>query len=202
MLEARNLTKRRGDHRLFEHLSFQVDAGTALILRGPNGVGKTTLLRVLCGLTLPEEGEIRWNGETRPLGLRGLVAYAAHQPALNMDLTVRQNLAFYAHISRSGDDWRRWLTALELERCADLEVRRLSAGQRRRAGIARVLMSGLQVWLLDEPFANLDSAGRALVNEHVAGHLASGGIAVIAAHDQMLASHSRAATLMMSVPDA
>jgi heme exporter protein A len=201
MLEASSLSVRRGHNRLFEHLSFRVEAGAALILRGANGAGKTTLLRVLCGLTLPEEGEIRWNGERRPQRLRGLVAYAAHQPGLNMDLTVRQNLAFYAHMSRAGERWQHWLAALDLERCAELEVRRLSAGQRRRAGLTRVLMSGMPLWLLDEPFANLDSAGRQLVEGHLNTHLSSGGLAVIAAHDDMLLSHGRAATLMMHAPD-
>lgn len=200
MLEASNLTVWRGHHCLFRRLSLTVGDGRALILRGPNGAGKTTMLRVLCGLTVPEEGEVRWNGERCSGGLRGIAAYAAHQPGLNVDLTVRQNLRFYARLGATADDWQRWLAALGLDRCADLEVRRLSAGQRRRAAIARVLMSGLPVWLLDEPFTNLDRVGRLLVEERLESHLASGGTAVIAAHDELLASSTRTATLTMGAP--
>ena len=186
MLEACRLTLWRGHNCLFEQLSFSVSGGNALILRGPNGSGKTTLLRVLCGLTLPEQGEIRWDGEQRSTGLRGMVAYSGHQPGLNADLTVRQNLAFYARISGRGNDWQGLLPALGIEDCADLEVRHLSAGQKRRAAIARVLMSGATVWLLDEPFTNLDSGGRRVVEDHIGAHLSAGGLAVIAAHDDIL----------------
>ena len=197
MLEAQELTLWRGHTRLFERLTFRVSKGTALILRGPNGAGKTTLLRVLCGLTRPEEGEVSWNGKSCPSALRGLVAYGGHQPALNLDLTVRQNLMFYARLSRGEAAMQGLIGAFGLDRRADLEVRHLSAGQKRRAGIARVLMSGAPVWLLDEPFTNLDAAGRQLVEERIGAHLNSGGLAVIAAHDNMLVADGRSATLVM-----
>src|SRR5512134_1151982 len=119
LLEANGLTLWRGDTRLFESLSFGVAAGRALVLRGPNGAGKTTLLRVLCGLTRPEEGTVSWNGTVRSDALRGRVAYSGHQPALNADLTVRQNLAFYATIQASAG-WSRLLQPLDLEPCADI----------------------------------------------------------------------------------
>jgi len=197
MLEASNLTLWRGHTLLFEQLSFRVQAGAALFLRGPNGVGKTSLLRVLCGLTRPEEGEISWHGQRQQDGLRGLVAYSGHQPGLNVDLTVRRNLTFYARLSRSKEDWQSLLGALGLDRRADLEVRNLSAGQKRRAGMARVLMSGAPVWLLDEPFTNLDTAGRRLIEDYIGAHLAAGGLAVVAAHDEMRLPDDRSADLML-----
>jgi heme exporter protein A len=201
MLEARGLTLWRGHNCLFERLKFRVTSGTALILRGPNGSGKTTLLRVLCGLTRPEAGELFWDGKLLADGLRGMVAYSGHQPGLNADLTVQQNLAFYARLSRNVEGWRHLVPALGLERRTDLEVRYLSAGQKRRAGIARVLMSSAPAWLLDEPFTNLDSAGRRVVEDHIGTHLSAGGLAIIAAHEDMLASDRRASTLTMDGPD-
>ncbi len=202
MLEARELTLWRGPNCLFERLSFSLGTGTALVLRGPNGSGKTSLLRVLCGLTLPEEGVISWAGEHRPDGLRGLVAYCGHQPGLNADLTIRQNLRFYARIGKVGREWQSLLPALGIAQRADLAVRHLSAGQKRRAAIARVLMSDAPVWLLDEPFANLDSEGRRVVEDHIGGHLSSGGLAVIAAHDEILVADTRTSTLVLGGMDA
>jgi len=197
MLEASNLTLWRGHTLLFKQLFFRVQSGAALFLRGPNGAGKTSLLRVLCGLTRPEEGTISWNAVRQPDGLRGLVAYSGHQPGLNIDLTVRQNLMFYARLSRGARDWPSVVAALGLERCADLEVRHLSAGQKRRAAMARVLLSEAPVWLLDEPFTNLDSAGRRLIEELICAHLASGGMAIVAAHDAMRVPDERSSILMM-----
>lgn len=197
MLEASNLTLWRGHTLLFEQLSFRVQSGSALFLRGPNGAGKTSLLRVLCGLTRPEEGHISWNAVQQPDGLRGLVAYSGHQPGLNIDLTVRQNLTFYARLSHVERDWPSVVAALGLDRCADLEVRHLSAGQKRRAAMARVLLSGAPLWLLDEPFTNLDSAGRRFIEELICAHLASGGIAIVAAHDAMRVPDERSTNLIM-----
>lgn len=185
LLEARGLTVWRGDHRLFEDLGFAVAAGVAVALRGPNGAGKTTLLRVLCGFTRPEAGTVRWDGQERPDALRGLAAYGGHQPALNLDLTVAQNLGFYARLPGNDPDWETPARLLGLERCRDLEVRHLSAGQRRRAGLVRVLLGRHRAWLLDEPLTNLDRAGRDLVRQRLARHLEQGGLAVIASHDEL-----------------
>lgn len=199
MLEARNLTLWRGDACLFESLSLRVSPGGALILRGPNGAGKTTLLRVLCGLTRPEEGDVFWEGKAGVARLRGLVAYGGHLPALNADLTVTQNLDFYGRLPGASRDWRNLVAVLGLDRCRDLEVRHLSAGQKRRAGLARVLMSGAPAWLLDEPFTNLDAGGRRLVEDRIGAHLGSGGIAVVAAHDDIRLPGNAVETLMLGV---
>lgn len=198
MLEAERLTVWRGHARLFAGLSFHVPPGRALLLRGANGAGKTTLLRVLCGLTRPEEGHVKWNGEVRPGGLRGLVAYGGHQPALNADLTVRQNLAFYAALQGDHAAWAGLLAPLGLARCESLEVRQLSAGQKRRAGLARVLMSAAPVWLLDEPLTNLDVAGRGYIEERIRAHLQANGIAVIAVHEDIRLGDERTDSLVLA----
>lgn len=197
MLQVQNLTLWRGTTCLFERLSFRIPVGSALVLRGPNGAGKTTLLRVLCGLTRPQDGEILWEGQEGVSRLRGLVAYGGHQPALNADLTVTQNLVFYARLAEGTGNWGNLVATLGLGRCSDLEVRHLSAGQKRRAGLARVLMSGMPLWLLDEPFTNLDTDGRRLVEQRIDAHLATGGIAVVAAHDAIHLAGARVETLTL-----
>jgi heme exporter protein A len=185
MLEASELTLWRGHTCLFDQLSFRLAPGRALIVRGPNGSGKTTLLRVLCGLTRAESGTVAWNGEVQQHALRGRAAYSGHQSALNADLTVRQNLDFYAALQGVGRGaWEALLGPLALAQCADLEVRHLSAGQKRRAALVRVLIAAAPAWILDEPMTNLDAEGRGFVEERVARHLAAGGLAVIAAHDE------------------
>jgi heme exporter protein A len=195
MLQASNLTLWRGSTCLFERLSFRVEPSTALIVRGPNGAGKTTLLRVLCGLTRTEEGEVLWQGRPAVEELRGKVAYAGHQPGLKADLTVRQNLAFYAGLSDQDADLDGLMRAVRLGHCADLEVRHLSAGQKRRAGLARVFIGDAPLWLLDEPFTNLDPEGRALIEEKIEAHLAAGGLAVVVAHGDFSLRTGRIATL-------
>lgn len=189
MLKAEGLTLWRGATCLFEDLSFGAAPGTALLIRGPNGSGKTTLLRVIAGLTAAESGRVLWNDRPLERVLREppvAIAYCGHATALKGDLTVLENLGFFARLfgyprERLGG----LLGDVGLGDCADLEVRYLSAGQRRRAAIARVLMSGAPLWLLDEPQTNLDTGGRAQVDALVAAHLRSGGTAVIAAHQPL-----------------
>ncbi|CAG0944929.1 Cytochrome c biogenesis ATP-binding export protein CcmA [Gammaproteobacteria bacterium] len=199
MLAALDLTLWRGATCLFDGLSFEVAAGTALLLRGANGTGKTSLLRVLAGLTQPERGSIRWRGEGRPGALRGLAAYSGHSSALNADLTVKQNLTFYGRLMGWQGNLGSLLDPLGLAAFRDLEVRHLSAGQRRRGGLARLLMSDCPVWLLDEPFTNLDAEGRRLVETRIDQHLGAGGLAVIAVHDTMTLATASVATLRMGM---
>jgi len=190
VLTGTGLTLWRGSSCLFDELSFTVRRGAALLVQGANGSGKTTLLRVIAGLTQPEQGEVRLDGHpmanrARESG-RATFAYSGHAAALKPSLTTRENLAFYADLS--GFD-RAAVGALAEEvglgACIDLPVQVLSAGQKRRAALARVRMSGAPVWLLDEPHANLDVDGRRLLTGILRTHLQDDGIAVIAAHDPL-----------------
>lgn len=186
MLAAKQLTLWRGSLCLFENLSLAVQPGTALLVRGPNGSGKTTLLRVLCGLARPETGHVTWNDTVieRCRSIFGAtIAYYGHTTGLKADLTISQNLSFAARLQgRRGEPWQAYLEALDLAHCADLAVRYLSAGQQRRAALARVLMSDTKLWIMDEPFTNLDAAGREFLTYELLRHLDRQGSAVVAAH--------------------
>ncbi|MCC7257426.1 MAG: heme ABC exporter ATP-binding protein CcmA [Gammaproteobacteria bacterium] len=197
MLVADHLTARRGSTWLFAGLGFSLGTGEALLLQGANGTGKTTLLRILCGLSQPESGHVCWQGIERREALRGLAAYAGHLPGLSHDLTVEQNLQFYAGLDGWPDDAAGLVEELGLMRCYRLEIRQLSAGQRRRAALARVLSSRLPVWLLDEPFTHLDADGRRMVERRLAAHLSAGGIAVVALHGELRLAAGRVKSLVL-----
>lgn len=186
MLAAKQLTLWRGPLCLFENLSFDIHPGMAILVRGPNGSGKTTLLRVLCGLSRPESGQVSWNNDSiercrSDFGAE--IAYYGHVTGLKADLTINQNLSFAARLQgRPDEPWRMYLEALGLAHCANLAVRYLSAGQQRRAALTRVLMSDAKVWIMDEPFTNLDAAGRKFLQGELMRHLDRQGSAVVAAH--------------------
>lgn len=189
ILTAHDLTLWRGPFCLFDALSFELGTGQALVIRGPNGSGKTTLLRVLCGLTRPEEGRVDWDGvsvERNRQAFGHALAYFGHALGLKADLTVVQNLRFAACVNeRSDADFGECLAALQLLDCARLEVRYLSAGQKRRTALARVLLSGARLWVMDEPFTNLDAAGRTFLEERLNAHLAKQGLVAVAAHHEL-----------------
>jgi len=203
-LTATELTLWRGPNCLFEDLSFQVAAGSLLLVRGPNGAGKTTLLRVLCGLTRPETGHVEWRGkpiEKNRQAFGAELAYFGHVDGLKADLTVMQNLAFSARLfGQSGDRIPGLLDALSLSQCARLEARYLSAGQKRRTALARVLMSDATVWLLDEPVTNLDAAGRDFVEDRLRAHIAGGGLAVAATHEALRFTSDAPAEITLGDP--
>ena len=186
MLAAKQLTLWRGSLCLFENLTFQVNVGSTLLVQGPNGSGKTSLLRVLCGLSRPESGIVQWNNEpiesSRSI-FGAQIAYFGHITGLKADLTVIQNLTFVARmLGQHSQIWKNYLEPLSLSHCANLPVRYLSAGQQRRTALARVLMSEAKLWLMDEPFTNLDQAGRDFIEGELVRHLDGGGLAVVVAH--------------------
>ena len=172
-LAARDLAVARGGLRAVEGLSFDLSAGQALVLRGPNGIGKTTVLRSLAGLQPAVAGTITAAPES--------LAYAGHADGLKSALSVSENLHFWADVfGGPGID-----TALDRMNLRDLAARpahALSAGQKRRLGLARLLVTGRSVWLLDEPTVSLDAASVALFAGVLRDHLAQGGAALIATH--------------------
>lgn len=173
LLAVYNLSIARGTVPVLEGVSFALAAGQALVLRGPNGIGKTTLLRCVAGLQPALEGQI----EAAP----DAIAYAAHSDGLKATLSVAENLEFWAAIfGTSGIDAA--LAAMNLKDLASRRAANLSAGQKRRLGLARMLVTGRPVWVLDEPTVSLDAASVGLFASAIRGHLAAGGAALIATH--------------------
>jgi heme exporter protein A len=180
----------RGDRHVLKGVSLHVHAGELVHVSGPNGTGKTTLLRVATGLLRPEKGTVSWQG--LPIAdsaavYHGALAYASHEPALKSDLTALENLRFTVGLKRrvSADELRASLERTGVAHCAGLPARVLSAGQRRRVAMARVLAFRAALWLLDEPFTNLDAAGSALLSTLLAEHVGKGGLALVVAHHEL-----------------
>lgn len=192
MLHAVQLTCVRGERTLFEGLDFKLEAGVGLWVAGANGSGKTSLLRLLCGLAAPAAGEIRWHGEDirslREEYARNLV-YIGHASAVKDDLTAHENLltsATLGGVEVERDDARQALARIGLGGREDMPARFLSQGQRRRVVLARLLLSiRTPLWLLDEPFTALDRAAVDQLRATVAEHLAQGGLAVFTTHQEV-----------------
>jgi len=185
-LEARGLAIRRGFRLLFAGLDLDLAHGEVLQLSGPNGAGKSTLMRILAGFARADEGTIRWLGVPDDTETTSLYHYHGHRDALREALTPRENLEFSAGLL--GGMHAAILPALErlgAATLADLPVQVLSAGQRRRVALARLLVAPRPVWLLDEPLAALDVEGQALVGRLIADHQASGGMALVATHQPL-----------------
>jgi len=192
MFEADQLACVRGDRPLFESVSFRMEAGAALQVAGVNGSGKTSLLRILCGLSSPADGEIRWKGtSTRSLREEFFsdLRYLGHAPAVKDDLTPVENLmtsAALAGIDADEADARQALERIGLAGCEDLPTKVLSQGQRRRAALARLLLSErIPLWVLDEPFTALDAAAVEQLRGTMEGHLQRGGLLVFTTHQDV-----------------
>ena len=179
ILQVEGLRLERGGRRLFEDLSFAVAGGEALALTGPNGAGKTSLLRCLAGLLQPAAGAVRWTGDA-PRHWQGW------QDGLKGQRTVAAELRFWARWSGgTAAEADAAAHALGLERVMHVELRRLSAGQRRRVALARLYAPVRPVWLLDEPLAPLDAAWRERFGAMMRRHLEGGGVVVAAVHDPL-----------------
>ena len=183
MLRAEALTLRRGGAAVLEGFSLEAAPGEALVLTGRNGAGKSSLLRALAGLLRPAAGRVCWAGEdvAADSGAHGRrLRWVGHGDAAKPSLTARENLGFAADLL--GGDAGAALTAMALGAVADLPARALSAGQRRRLALARLLLGPAALWLLDEPTVGLDAAAVARFGPHLARHRAAGGIVVAATH--------------------
>ena len=203
MLEAHDLAARRGTARLFAGLGLSVAGGVALIVTGANGRGKTTLLRMLAGLTVPEAGEIRLDGvpvAAHAAALRAAITFVGHAPALKDELSARENLVSLVALSgerASASEIDDALDRVALGSRAALPARSLSQGQRRRVGLARLALSRRRVWLLDEPVTALDADGASLLGDLLDAHLAHGGLAVASTHAPLALEAARVRTLSL-----
>lgn len=188
MLEAQQLAAQRGAVTLFAGIDFVLNAGEALLVTGANGSGKTTLLKVVAGLAQPAAGTLEWRGAAiSPFAAetRATTLYIGHAPALKDELTAEENLLSLARLHGAATDVATVSDALRawgLEPQRALPARVLSQGQRRRVGLARLRLVQRPLWVLDEPTSALDGSGTEALQELLAGHLARGGVAVIATH--------------------
>ena len=187
-LTAEKLACTRGDKRLFEGLSFRVRAGQALAVEGANGAGKTSLLRMIAGFLAPSAGRILVKDaacESDDAEERGRrIGWLGHQDGLKPQLTVAEQLAFFSRLYGQAADTAA-LEEVGLARQADLPCRYLSAGQRRRLALARLLSSRRPLWLLDEPLAPLDTRWRDRLGRLMTAHLKGGGLVIAAVHDPL-----------------
>jgi heme exporter protein A len=191
MLVATDLACSRGERRLFGSVNFALDSGHWLHVKGENGAGKTTLLRTLIGLSPPDAGSIRWHGtDTRECAgeFRRAFIYLGHPSALKDELTPLENLRLALAVDGFGAEEARLLDVLRrigLQGREELPCRALSAGQKRRVLLARLLLRPADLWVLDEPFGALDASGIELLSSMIASHLGRGGIAVMTSHQDM-----------------
>jgi len=186
LLYVEDLTVFRGERCLFSSLSFALNEGESLLVQGQNGCGKTSLLRSVAGLLDPEEGSVSWRGKSivdHRQDYHSELVWFAHRVGFKNDLTLLENLSFETGLRcASAQNRDAVLERLGIAALTELPFRVLSAGQQRRVGLARMLLSEARLWLMDEPLTNLDTAGQALVVELILEHLQAGGLCVLASH--------------------
>lgn len=180
-ISARELACARGGRTVFAGLSFSVAAGQLLAVTGPNGSGKSSLLRILAGLLRPEAGSLSFAGGES----EGIAHYLGHSDALKAALTVRETLRFWAAVHDGAGDAAAAAAQVGLGHALDLPVAVLSAGQRKRMGLARLLVAARPLWLLDEPSSALDRAGEASLGALMRLHLSAGGTVIAATHQDL-----------------
>jgi heme exporter protein A len=191
MLDATNLECVRGNRRLFKNMSFSVRPGDLVQLIGPNGSGKTSLIRILCGLLPPNSGEIRWRGTNIcALGdeYYSAVTYVGHRHGVKDEFTALENLRVSSGLSGveiTDQQAIEALTRMGLSGRENLNARLLSEGQRRRLALARLLVCQTSLWLLDEVLTSLDRAATEVMNLLIVEHLENGGMAIVAAHQEL-----------------
>jgi heme exporter protein A len=189
-LEISGLSVWRGERMLFRDLAFSLSAGQALALEGPNGAGKTSLLRAIAGFLEPREGTIRialQSGEYADGGEERAhyMGWLGHQDGAKPQMTSQEALDFHVNFYGSKQDVGAALKSVGLARVRELPVQFLSAGQERRLALARLSLSARPIWLLDEPLAALDAAGKSLIGEMIQSHCRAGGLVIAATHEPL-----------------
>lgn len=190
MLEVNDLQCIRGDRSLFSNLHYKLESAGVLQIRAENGAGKTSLLRILCGLSMPEKGEVKWNGvpilKCRDDYYRAL-AYCGHHPPLNATLTALENLdaarALWTHSPTLSS--REALHRVSLDECMDQPCQQLSAGQRQRIALAGIWLRLGGIWILDEPTTALDQAACQLLEQMINEQIGAGGLVIFTSHREL-----------------
>lgn len=196
-LEATGLTMSRGESTLFEGLSAYVNSGDVLWIQGDNGIGKTTLLGALAGLLRPEDGTVSWLDDNRSSRASSLIAYQPHKSFAKALFSAKEDLFFWGKIYGTSALTDRALDYVCLSGRSRVSTFKLSAGQRRRLALAKLIISQKPIWIMDEPSAAMDSSGIALIDDIISKHVSRGGSAIIASHDapRKLGAHTRKLTL-------
>lgn len=204
MLLAQGLACLRGDRLLFKKVGFELNAGGLLYVLGENGSGKSSLLRMLCGLLMPEDGAVFWDAKKIKENAENYLSnltYIGHLNGLKDDLTALENLYMSARSAGNEvteDKALAALTAIGIERCANLPTRVLSQGQKRRVTLARLWLTEGKLWILDEPFAALDVASVGVLEARLGEHLANGGMAILTTHQDVTVNAQSIQTLRLS----
>lgn len=204
MLSAQGLSCLRGSRLLFKNIGFELNAGGLLYVLGENGSGKSSLLRMLCGLLTPEEGAVFWNGKKIKEDAESYLSnltYLGHLNGLKDDLTALENLqtnARLACVEASEQAAMAALTAIGIARCAYLPARVLSQGQKRRVALAGLWLANTSLWILDEPFAALDVASVEVLAARLGVHIAEGGMAILTTHQDVSVNAKHTQTLRLS----
>lgn len=190
-LVVNNLACSRDDRLLFAGLNFNVQAGQVLLLEGSNGSGKTSLLRILCGFREADAGEILWQGQSfADSRYFADMAYVGHADGTKKELTVLENLRFALAVNTPGHyDIEQALQKVQLAGFDDNAVQTLSAGQKRRLSLARLLITHNLLWILDEPFTSLDKQGIELIESLMVDHVAQGGMVILTSHHDLNLTH-------------
>ena len=201
-LEASGLACIRDDRTLFSDLAFRIGPGEALLLEGRNGSGKTSLLRILCGIRLPDAGSINWCGtDINRLGAdyHEHTAYVGHRDGIKLDLTPLENLAMARALGKPNTTTlEEALAKVDLDGFEDVLTRNLSAGQQRRLALARLLVTDTVLWILDEPFTSLDVHGIQVIEELLDKHTSGGGMLAVTSHHAVNLANTRIRRINLS----
>lgn len=182
-LEVSNLAMSRGDNTLFEGLSATISSGDMLWIQGDNGIGKTTLLEALAGLSRSDAGEISWFQGDNSISPSQLIAYQPHRNFAKATMTTKEDLSFWAKLNHNADLVDLALEYVGLSARQSVPSQNLSAGQRRRLALAKLIISGKPIWIMDEPGAAMDKNGIVLIDGLISRHIERGGSAIIASHN-------------------